>query len=235
MMDNRRGDTRERLIDAAAELIAASPGEDFSMREVCDRVGVQMPTLYHFFGSKQGLVEEVVERGFELYLAQKGSRESSGDPIQDLRDGWDQHVRFGLENPGFYTLMYGKIRPGYTPAAHAAPTEMLRAITARAEAQNRLVVDADAAAAQILATNIGVTLRQISHAEADPQLSANVRDAVVAGITGVGPLSPEDHTARDEVLRVARLAASMPDVLGDAETALLAIWLERIAERVDEG
>ncbi|MGO3246212.1 MAG: TetR/AcrR family transcriptional regulator, partial [Brevibacterium aurantiacum] len=50
-------DTRTRLLNAAADLIAATPGEDFSLRAVCDAVGVKMPTLYHFFGNKQGLIE----------------------------------------------------------------------------------------------------------------------------------------------------------------------------------
>ncbi|MDN5727412.1 MAG: TetR/AcrR family transcriptional regulator, partial [Propionibacteriales bacterium] len=85
-------DTRTRLLNAAADLIAADPGEDFSLRAVCDAAGVKMPTLYHFFGSKQGLIEAVIERGFDMYLEQKASTESSGDPIRDIRAGWDAHV-----------------------------------------------------------------------------------------------------------------------------------------------
>ncbi|MDN6529803.1 MAG: TetR/AcrR family transcriptional regulator, partial [Brevibacterium sp.] len=72
-------DTRSRLLNAAADLIAAAPGEDFSLRAVCDVVGVKMPTLYHFFGSKQGLIEAVIEHGFDMYLSAKYSSESSGD------------------------------------------------------------------------------------------------------------------------------------------------------------
>ncbi|MDN5658949.1 TetR/AcrR family transcriptional regulator, partial [Brevibacterium sandarakinum] len=150
-------DTRSRLLSAAADLIAAAPGEDFSLRAVCDAVGVKMPTLYHFFGSKQGLIEAVIEHGFDMYLSAKSSAESSGDPIQDLRTGWDAHVAFGLENPGFYTLMYGKVRPGYSPEAQSKPSEILRSLTGQAESQGRLVVGHEQAAAHILATNIGVT------------------------------------------------------------------------------
>jgi AcrR family transcriptional regulator len=218
------------LLDAAADLIASSPGEDFSLREVCDRVGVRMPTLYHFFGNKQGLVDAVVERGFDLYLAEKGAAEPSGDPIVDLRDGWDAHVRFGLANPGFYTLMYGKVRPGYAPAAQARPTELLRGLTERAAAQGLLVVSPDQAAAHVLATNIGVTLRQIIQGRPDPELSAAVRDAVLAGITGAGTASTDD---RDAVLRVARLASTDPSTLGKTETSLLVEWLHRLLAETD--
>ncbi|MCF8609791.1 TetR/AcrR family transcriptional regulator [Gordonia sp. HY285] len=229
MPEVAKSDTRAQLMEAAAELIAASPGEDFSLRDVCDRVGVRMPTLYHFFGSKQGLIDAVVEHGFELYLEAKRDQESSGDPIADIRGGWDAHVRFGLENPGFYTLMYGKVRPGYSPAAQAKPTMLLMKLTERAAAEGRLAVSPEQAAAHILAANIGVTLRGIILAESDPELSVAMREATIAGITGEGGGS----ASSDDVRRVASLASGVPEVLGEAETALLSQWLRRLADHLD--
>lgn len=226
MIEKARGDTRERLLEAAAELIAASPGEEISLRAVCERVGVRMPTLYHFFGSKEGLLDAVVEHGFELYLSAKAAQESSGDPIQDLRDGWDAHVSFGLANPGFYTLMYGQVRPGDVRPATARPTQMLRRLAGVAEEQGRLAVSADQATAHILATNIGLTLRQIVLAEPDPELSVAVREAVIAGITGV---HSDDASKRTALLAALDYAVARPGVLGEEETALLASWLRRLA------
>lgn len=213
------------MIAAAADLIAASPGEDFSLRAVCDSVGVKMPTLYHFFGSKQGLIDAVIERGFDLYLGEKGAMESSGDPIQDIRAGWDAHVAFGLANPGFYTLMYGKVRPGYSPAPQARPSEILRTLTDRAAQQGRLVVPPEQAAAHILVTNVGVTLRQIVLARSDPDLSRSVREGVLDAITGTGG-APDDPLAD-----VIEIAAANPDALGAAETRLLIEWLGRLGAR----
>lgn len=43
------------------------------------------------------------------------------------------------------------------------------------------------AAAHVLATNIGVNLRQIILAEPDPELTRAVRDGTIAAITGAGP------------------------------------------------
>ncbi|GAA1853416.1 TetR/AcrR family transcriptional regulator [Brevibacterium marinum] len=220
-------DTRTRLLNAAADLIAAAPGEDFSLRAVCDAAGVKMPTLYHFFGNKQGLIEAVIERGFDMYLSAKSSSESSGDPIHDLRMGWDAHVAFGLENPGFYTLMYGKVRPGYSPEAQSKPSEILRSLTSRAEAEGRLVVDHEQAAAHILATNIGVTLRLIIQGRDDPELSAGVREGVLAAITGTA--RADDYRERLGHSVIER-AAAHPEILGAAETALLIEWIGRLGE-----
>lgn len=221
---DQHGDTRSRLLEAAAGLIAADPGGDFSLRAVCDAAGVRMPTLYHFFGSKEGLVEAVIEHGFELYLAVKGAAEPTGDPIQDVRAGWDAHVAFGLANPGFYTLMYGTVRPGHSPQAQSRPSEMLRDLMRRADEQGRLVVPVEQAAAHVLVTNIGVTLRQIVLAEEDRALSVAVREGALAAITGTSAASHEPRIGQDLV----ELASAHPEVLGEDETRLLLSWVRRL-------
>ncbi len=207
-------------------MIASSPGEEISLRAICAAVGVKMPTLYHFFGNKQGLLDAVVERGFDLYLAEKSSMESTGDPIQDLRAGWDAHVAFGLANPGFYTLMYGSVRPGHSPAPQARPSRILRRLTTLAAEQGRLAVDPHQAAAHVLVTNIGVTLRQIVLAQEDRALSVAVREGVIAAITGTTATisSPHPHIAP-----VLEYANAHPEILGSAETLLLTTWLRRLA------
>ncbi|WP_460781933.1 TetR/AcrR family transcriptional regulator [Microbacterium shaanxiense] len=231
MTASARGDTRERLLEAAADMIAATPGDDFSLRAVCDQVGVKMPTLYHFFGSKNGLINAVIERGFDLYMAQKNTHERTGDPIQDIRHGWDAHVRFGITNPGFYTLMYGKVRPGHSPAAQSRPSEVLLALTEHAAAQGRLVVPPKQAASHILVTNIGVTLRQIVLAEEDRPLSISVREGAIAAITGTAASDSE----RLEIHRVLEYAASHPDVLGANATSLLTEWLQQLSAMSTTG
>ncbi|HIY66712.1 MAG TPA: TetR/AcrR family transcriptional regulator [Candidatus Agrococcus pullicola] len=221
MTDTAHGDTRTRLLNAAAEMIASAPGEEFSLRAVCDAAGVKMPTLYHFFGSKQGLIEAVIERGFDMYLEAKATTESSGDPIQDIREGWDAHVAFGLANPGFYTLMYGKVRPGLSPAAQSRPSEILRSITRRASDERRLSVPPEQAATHILVTNIGVTLRQLVTGEEDRALSIAVREGVIAAITGS---SSSDPAGRGLI----EAAAANVEVLGKSETQLFIEWAQQL-------
>ncbi|MBO9704502.1 MAG: TetR/AcrR family transcriptional regulator [Arthrobacter sp.] len=222
------GDTRSRLIDAAADLIAASPGDEISLRAICDAVGVKMPTLYHFFGSKQGLLDAVIEHGFDRYLEQKAAHESTGDPLQDIREGWDAHVEFGTSNPGFYTLMYGKVRPGYAPAAQARASDILLGLARQAADQGRLAVSPEQATAHILAANIGVTLRLIILSVKDLELSAAVREATIAAITGVG--HSEDRSFRDDTHRLVEYATANPQILGAEETQLLRAWLLKLGQ-----
>lgn len=79
------------------------------------------------------------------------------------------------------------------------------------------------AAAHILVTNIGVTLRQIILAAPDPALSQTVREGAISAITGKGA------RADDSLTTAIELAAAQPDVLGRAETQLLIEWLGRLS------
>ena len=103
---------RDRLLLAAAELLEAAQGAEVSTRAICQRAGVQAPTLYHHFGSKRGLEDAVVTHGFKQFLSERAELGGDGDPIDDIRMGWDLHVRYGLENPYFYGLIYGRVIPG---------------------------------------------------------------------------------------------------------------------------
>lgn len=229
-MIERTSRTRQRLVAAAADLISAAPGEDVPLRAICDRVGVKLPTLYHHFGSRAGLLDAVVEHGFDAYLDVKASHESSGDPIQDIRDGWDAHVSFGLSHPAFYALMYGQVAPGRRPDAQQRPTELLRGLARAAAAQGRLAVTPDQAVDQVLAANVGVTLFLITSADPDMELSARSREATLRSITGDRELAPERSSVMDAAQRLLGEIAQADTALGVPETRLLRKWLGELAE-----
>ena len=113
--------TRERIVEAAAALLTEGGREAVSTRAVSAAAGVQAPTIYRIFGDKHGLLDAVAEHGFATYLVSKTSSPPGGDPVQDLRRGWDLHVGFGLAHPAFYTLIYGEPRPGLESPAARGP------------------------------------------------------------------------------------------------------------------
>lgn len=230
------GNARDRLLLAAARLLAESGGGTLSTRAVCRLAGVQAPTLYHHFGSKQGLIDAVIRHGFAQYV-RSTSPDGSDDPIDDIRQGWDQHVQFGLEHPTFYALLYGHIEPG-TPCAITAPAQgMLLELLTAATRQGRLKVAPADAAAQILAANVGVTLSLITQPPdgRDLGLSERVREAALAAVLAddSGPLG--EHPRRAELSRAsaALTLRALLDVdssgLSTGEAALLSEFLDRLS------
>ena len=98
-------DTRERILKAAAGLLAEGGRDAISTRAVSEAAGVQAPTIYRLFGDKRGLLDALAEYGLGEYLRRKTGGGTTDDPVEDLRKGWHLHIRFGLENPGLYELM----------------------------------------------------------------------------------------------------------------------------------
>ncbi|GAA1866185.1 TetR/AcrR family transcriptional regulator [Actinomadura bangladeshensis] len=220
-------DTRDRIVRAAAKLITEADGEPVSTRAVCTAAGVGAPTLYHHFGDKRGLFDAVAAHGFEQYLASKRAQQPTGDPVDDLRQGWDLHVEFGRTHPAFYALMYGTPRtPPVAEEAHRILTGLVEAV-ARA---GRLGISVEAAARMIHAAGVGVVLALISGG-GDGELSVRTREAVLTAIT-VADAEPAgggvSSAARAVALRAA-LAADPPPALTATESAMLAEWLDRIA------
>ncbi|MEU3503045.1 TetR family transcriptional regulator [Streptomyces hundungensis] len=64
------GATRRRLLNAARDLFAERGYEGATVREIAERAGVNQALLFRYFGSKQGLLTEVVaEGGLERFRA----------------------------------------------------------------------------------------------------------------------------------------------------------------------
>ena len=59
-------DNRELLLDAALDLFYAKGYDAVGVQEIVDRAGVTKPTLYYYFGSKIGLLRNLLERGYNI-------------------------------------------------------------------------------------------------------------------------------------------------------------------------
>lgn len=239
-MDTRRSaaadTTRDRIVAAAAGLLAEGGRDAVSTRAVSAAAGVQAPTIYRLFGDKQGLLDAVATHGFTAYLDSKTDVKPGDDPVEDLRAGWDLHISFALANPAVYSLMYGEPRAAASPrpAAGAAAGVLTTHIRRIAEA-GRLRVGEERAAQLVHAACSGTALTLIALPEdrRDPALSGLAREAVIAAIT-TGTPSPEQP---GPVSAAVALRALLPQtsVLTTHERALLHEWLDRIASSRPAG
>lgn len=92
--------TRERILDAATQLIAEQGYAATSISAVCRAAGVQAPSLYWAFGSKEGLFAAVLERAaIDWFLAQSalteaGSLDEVWAALRELRAAFDEQPEF---------------------------------------------------------------------------------------------------------------------------------------------
>jgi AcrR family transcriptional regulator len=168
-----RARIRQRVVEAAASLLAEGGSDAVTTRAVATAAGVQPPAIYRFFGDKDGLLEAVAEHGYATFMANKQAQPPLDDPVGDLRAGWDLAVEFGLTNPALYALMYGERRRGTTSPAFEAGMQILLGRIRRLAETGWLRVDESLAAALIHATARGAVLTWLSLPEErrDPALS----------------------------------------------------------------
>lgn len=224
-----RHKTRTNIVECAAQLLREQGVSAVTTRAVAQAAGMQAPTIYRFFDDKDALLDAVAEHVFATYVAGKTLVEESGDPVADLRSGWETHIGFGLANPALFGLLSDPNRGARSPAA-AAGLEVLRARVHRVAAIGRLRVPERRAVELIHAAGTGAVLTLLStppqHRDLD--LANAMYEAVMRSIlTDVPPL-PVDHTTAAAVAFRA-VAPTLP-TLTDAERALLSEWLDRAGD-----
>jgi AcrR family transcriptional regulator len=220
--------SRRRLLDAADELLSAEPSSALSLREVCARAGVQLPTLYHFFDSKRGLLDALASRGFDR-LAGSLDRIDETAPLAALARAWDAHLAAAREHPALYVLMYGAGPGERSPSATAAHEALMR--LARAAAGAGMLRSSAAHTAWRLETaTVGAALAVIADPAAPSSLVSAARDELVASLARAEH-RPTQRTARAHAGALqAALHSEGTTVLRPEEAALLLTWLGVLAE-----
>jgi AcrR family transcriptional regulator len=112
--------TREEILAVTEALLIETGSEDaVSIRAVADAAGVTAPTIYRHFEDKTHLVFEVCARHFaamdRFVLA---ATEGTDDPLEALAARGRAYVRFGIENPEHYRIMFMS-RAAITPEQYA--------------------------------------------------------------------------------------------------------------------
>ena len=223
-----REQARQRVIEAAIDLLARGGRDAVTTRAVADGAGLQPPAIYRLFGDKDGLLDAVAEHGFTAFLATKHVDPDPRDPVEDLRAGWDVAVEFGLANPALYTLMYSEPTRA-TSAAFKAGMEILMGRIRRLAASGWLRVDEELAAQIIHATARGAVLTWLSLPKdrRNPALLTTLRESMVAAVTNQQPAVQDAGPAG--AARALRAALPEQTTLSSAEQHLLREWLGRLA------
>jgi AcrR family transcriptional regulator len=105
MVPGMRMDNRANILSCALQLFAARGYDAVSVKEVVDAAGVTKPTLYHYFGSKRGLLDALLaERFAELYQVIEEAATYRGDLPLTLNRVATTYFRYAKTHPLFYRM-----------------------------------------------------------------------------------------------------------------------------------
>jgi AcrR family transcriptional regulator len=98
---------RRTILKAAGGLFLEHGYEGFSMRRVAERIGYSATTIYRYYEDKDDLLLAVVHEGFAEFAQRlAAAAENTASPLKRLEALGQAYVRFGLESPIYYQMMF---------------------------------------------------------------------------------------------------------------------------------
>ncbi|MEU9296751.1 TetR/AcrR family transcriptional regulator [Streptomyces sp. NPDC048266] len=164
------GDLRQAVLAAALDVIAADGPGALSLRDLARRAGVSHAAPAHHFKDRTGLLTAVAAQGYELLAEALAA-------APDLRERGVRYVRFAVEHPAHFQVMFQPELLRADDPDLLAARERASAGLRSGVAELRDVPDARTA---------GVAAWSLAHGFATLLLTHNVRDAV-------GDRDPEEY------------------------------------------
>ena len=167
------------LLGAASHLLASEGPGALTVRRIAAEAGMSTMNVYSRFGSKDGVVEQLFLKGFELLAQGMSGVEESADPLADLAACGQSYRRFAIEHPTLYAVMFNRVVPDFVPSAPAqeyalGTLDLLAQRLQRAMDAGMLRPgDAHHAAAIVWSTCHGVVSLELAHAGLSHELAHN--------------------------------------------------------------
>ena len=106
------GDLRAALIERGLQMLAERSVDALSLRELAREVGVSATAVYRHFPDKGALMAALAWAGLErLAAAQRRAAEAAGGGEAGFDATGRAYVRFALENPALFRLIFASPGP----------------------------------------------------------------------------------------------------------------------------
>lgn len=110
---------RTRLLDVAGRLLDTAGPESLTVRRIAAEAGCTTQLIYTMFGSNEGLAEALYLEGFERFRRRLEAVPDRGNALEHLIALGPAYREAALSEPGYYSLMFERAIPGFTPSERA--------------------------------------------------------------------------------------------------------------------
>ena len=107
-----REQTSERIYQSALRMLETEGPQAVSMRRVAKEVGITPMAIYHYFPSKEALLDAVVNSEFERlaeFFDRAARKRSFEAAMVHIMDGY---IDYGLAHPRIFDYVFSALRPG---------------------------------------------------------------------------------------------------------------------------
>jgi AcrR family transcriptional regulator len=105
--EQQKANLRRSILTTAGDLFLEHGYEGFSLRQVAEHIGYSATTIYRYFANKDDLLFAIVSEGFQQFeQALQAAMRSTDNPSLRLEALGRAYIRFGIQNPVYYRLMF---------------------------------------------------------------------------------------------------------------------------------
>jgi AcrR family transcriptional regulator len=195
--EREKEDVRRKILEAAHDLFETRGYQNVTMRAVAEAIEYSPTTIYHYFESKDALVEALCFADFERLSAAMNDQPLPANPIDRIRALGRAYAAFGIANPNHYRFMFMSPGDWKRYASDTPPAQsyaLLRGAVVDAMDQGLLArADVDLFA-QVLWSGIHgvvsllITFKpeQFPHVPPRPELLDAAMEATLQGVLGFG-------------------------------------------------
>jgi len=117
----RREATRAEILDAAWEQVRESGLAALSLRDLARTVGMQPPSLYSYFDSKNAIYDAMYAQGVQAFIDDQPAALPER-AVEALKVMAHYFVGFCTADPARYQLLFQRTIPGFEPSAESYET-----------------------------------------------------------------------------------------------------------------
>jgi AcrR family transcriptional regulator len=99
-------DMKHLILSTAMKLFLEKGFENISIRRIADKIEYSPATIYLYFKDRDEILYALHTAGFEELYKRQQEVQSIEDPRERLLKHGEIYIRFALENPEYYNLMF---------------------------------------------------------------------------------------------------------------------------------
>lgn len=101
-------DTKTKILNAAQELFAKQGFDGTSVKQICNKAGVNVSLISYYFGGKEQVLVELLQNSlFEIDIFKDDTLKE--DPVAGIREIVSSIVEFRVNNPEIMTILHREI------------------------------------------------------------------------------------------------------------------------------
>ncbi|MCF0057473.1 TetR/AcrR family transcriptional regulator [Dyadobacter sp. CY356] len=104
--EREREEMRELILEAARKLFLAQGFDKTSIRNIAEAIEYSPATIYLYYKDKNELLYSLHEAGFQKMMKDFSIVEAIKDPFEKLITLGNQYLKFAIDNPELYDLMF---------------------------------------------------------------------------------------------------------------------------------